>query len=128
MKLSFRSLAVLSALVFFALALVWMFAPNVLLSSWGVAFSPAVGLMSRRAAALYAGIAVMLFSARNTEPSPARSALVTGFVVACLTLAALGVFELATGHAGRGIAGALPIEIALSLGFASVSRTGKTRF
>lgn len=53
MKLSFRSLAILSALVFFALALVWMFAPNILLSSWDVAFSYPVGLMSRRTAALY---------------------------------------------------------------------------
>jgi hypothetical protein len=41
--------------------------------------------------------------------------LVAGFVVACLTLAALGVFELTTGHANRGISGAAVIEVALSL-------------
>jgi hypothetical protein len=115
MKLTFQSLAILSALVFFSLALIWMFAANVMLSRWGVDFSYSVGLMARRGAALYAGIGVMLFSARNAGPSPARSALVTGFVVACLILATLGVFELATGHAGFGISVAVLIEIALTL-------------
>ena len=127
MKLSFRSLAILSAILFFALALVWMLAPNVALSSWGVAFSPSAGLMSRRTAALYAGLAVMLFSARNSQPSPARSAMVAGLVVACLTLAALGGFELITGHAGRGIVGAVIIEVAFLLAFVSVSHAREIR-
>src|SRR5713101_2552501 len=124
MKLTFRSLAILSALVFFSLALTWMFAPNVMLSRWGVDFSYSVGLMARRGA-LYAGIGVMLFSARNAGPSPARSALVTGFVVACLILATLGVFELATGHAGFGISVAVLIEIALTLASLHVARADK---
>ena len=98
-----------------------MFAPNTILSSWGVAFSSPVGLVSRRAGALYVGIAVMLFRARNAEPSPARSALVSGFVVACLTLAALGAYELVTGHASRNIAGAVFIEAAFALAFVLVS-------
>ena len=125
MKLTFRSLAILSALVFFSLALTWMFAPNVMLSHWGVDFSYSAGLMARRGAALYAGIGVMLFSARNAGPSPARSALVTGFVVACLILATLGVFELATGHAGFGISVAVLIEIALTLASLYVARAYK---
>jgi hypothetical protein len=126
MKFNFRSVAIPSAFVFFLLALIWMFAPNAVLSSWGVAFSDSVGLMSRRAAALYAGIGVMFFSARNAEPSAARSALVTGFVVACLILAVLGVSELATGHAGLGISVAVLIEVALTLAFLYVARASKT--
>jgi hypothetical protein len=122
MKLNFRSLAILSALIFFALALAWMLAPDHLLSSWGVEFSSSVGLVGRRMAALYAGIGVMFFTARNAEPSSVRSALVTGFVVACLILAVLGVFELATGHAGIGILAAVLIEIALTLAFLYVAR------
>ena len=125
MKLTFRSLAILSAFVFFSLALAWMFAPKVMLSRWGIDFSYPVGLMARRGAALYAGIGVMLFSARNAGPSPARSALVTGFVVACSILAALGVFELATGHAGFGISVAVLIEIALTLASLYVARLNK---
>ena len=125
MKLNFRSLAILSALVFFSLALTWMFAPNLALSVWDVEFSYPVGLISRRSAALYAGVGVMFFSARNAEPSSARSALVTGTVVACLTLATLGVYELTTGHAGRGISVAVLIEVAFSSAFLYVARAGK---
>jgi hypothetical protein len=50
MKLTFRSLAIQSALVFFSLALTWMFAPNLMLSRWSVDFSYSVGLMARRGA------------------------------------------------------------------------------
>lgn len=126
MKLDFRSLAILSALVFFSLALTWMFAPHLLLANWGVEFSSPVGLVGRRGAALYAGIGVMFFSARNAEPSLARSALVKGFVAACLILAALGIFELATVHANFGILTAVFIEVAFVLTFLYVNRTDTT--
>ena len=122
MKLNFRNLAILTSFVFFALALTWMFAPNLLLSNWGVEFSSPVELVGRRGAALYAGIGVMFFSARNAEPSPARSALVAGLVVACLTLAALGVFELEAGHASPGILAVVFIEVTLMLAFLYVGR------
>lgn len=117
MNLDFRRLSLLSALVFFSLALTWTIAPNLLLANWGVEFSSPVGLVGRRGAALYAGMGVMFFSARNAEPSPARSALLGGAVVACLVLAVLGVCELATGHAEVGILAAVFIEIALALAF-----------
>lgn len=123
MKLNFRNLAILTSSIFFALAFTWMLAPDLLLSNWGVEFSSEVGLMSRRAAALYAGIGVMFFSARNAAPSPARLALLKGAAVACLMLAALGIFELATSHARVGILGAVAIEIGLLLAFLHVART-----
>jgi hypothetical protein len=120
MKLNFRTLAILTSFVFFSLAITWMLAPNLLLSNWGVEPSSPVGLVGRRGAALYAGLGVMFFSARNAEPSPARSALLGGAVVTCLVLAALGVFEFATGHAEVGILTAVFIEIALVLAFLTV--------
>ncbi|WP_109016627.1 hypothetical protein [Novimethylophilus kurashikiensis] len=122
MKLNFRNLAILTSFIFFALALIWMFAPNLLLSNWGVELSSSVELVGRRGAALYAGISVMFFSARNAEASPARSALVAGFVAACLTLAALGFFDLMAGHASHGILAAVFIEVTLALAFLYVGR------
>jgi hypothetical protein len=122
MKLDFRSLAILTALVFFSLAPTWMLAPNLLLSNWGVEFSSPIGLVGRRGAALYAGIGAMFFSARNAEPSSSRSAMVAGLVVACLTLAALGVFELVAGHATRGILAAVFFEVAFTLAFLYIER------
>jgi hypothetical protein len=102
MNVNFRNLAILAALVFFALGFAWMLAPNFFPSRWGVEFSYPVGLIGRRGAALYVGIGFMFFSARNAEPSSARSALVKGLIVACLTLAGLGVFEFLTSHARSG--------------------------
>jgi hypothetical protein len=126
MKINFRNLAILSALVCLALAITWMFAPNLLLSMWGVEFSYPVGFVGRRCAALYAAIGMMFFAARNAEPSTARSALSTGFVFGCLALATLGTFELVTGHAGLGILSAVLVEVGLALAFLYVLRTEPT--
>jgi hypothetical protein len=117
MSLTFRPLATLTSLLFFGIAATWMFAPDSMLATWDVALSYPVELVGRRAAALYAGIGVMFFLARSTAPSPARSALAAGMVTACLLLAALGVFELVTGHAGAGILTAVLLEVALALAF-----------
>lgn len=125
MKLHFRTLAILTALLFFALALTWMFAPNLVLSSWGVEISYPVELIGRRAAALYAGVGVMFFLARNAEPSVARSALIRGIQLSGLILAALGAFEFVTGHAERGILVAVLVEIALVLAFSCVECSKK---
>lgn len=126
MKLNFRSLATLSGLFFFALALVWLLAPDLVLSDWGVEFSASVGLLGRRAAALYAGFAVMLVSARNAEPSTTRSALIKGVAAACLMLAALGLYELWAGHVTGKILIAVGIEVAFTLAFLSVSADNRT--
>lgn len=113
MKLSFRSLAILAAFISFGLAIAWLWMPGIFLSSWGVSFSYPVGLVGRRGGALFAGLGVMFFIARNAEPSVARAALVMGFMTACFGLAVLGVFELATGHAGLGILPSILVETAL---------------
>ena len=126
MNISFRRVAILSALIFFALALTWMLAPGVLLSSWGVDLTSQAGLVGRRGAPLYAGIGVMFLSARNAEPSPARSALLSGAVVTCLLLAVLGTSELVNGHAGPGILVAVAIEIVLAMAFLHVAITRKS--
>ncbi len=120
--MNFKTLAILSGLLCFSLAAIWLFAPNILLSTWGVDFSYSVGLVGRRGAALYAGIGVMFFCAKNSEHSLARSAIISGIVVAFLALAALGTFELATVHATPGILSAVLVEVALAVAFLRVAR------
>lgn len=115
MKLSFRHLAILIALLFSALSFIWMFAPQRLLLEWGIALTPSAKLIGRRAAAIYAGLAAMFWFARDTAPSPARSAMTIGLAVACGLLALLGLFELATCHAKPGIWIAVAIEVSLML-------------
>ncbi|WOB49676.1 hypothetical protein NYR97_21270 [Xanthomonas hydrangeae] len=120
---AFRSLATLSALLFFALGAAWLLVPATMLANWGVAFdSNALGLVGRRAAPLYAAIGVMLVLVRNAPPSPGRRAVIAGFVTACLLLAMLGVAEWAAGHVNAGIFAAVAIEVGFSLAFLLVTR------
>lgn len=125
--MNFKNLATVSAFICFALALIWTLVPNVLLAMWGIDFSYSAGLVGRRGAALFAAIGIMFFTARNAEPSSARSALVSGFVFCCFALAALGTFELSSGHAGLGILSAILVEVALALAFIFVARNESTK-
>jgi len=115
MKISFRPVAILTAVLFLALALTWMFAPQPLLERWGLVSAPTVELLGRRAAALYAGIAAMFWLARNATASPSRTAMGTGLALACFILAALGIFELVAHHVTTGILTAVSIEVALGV-------------
>ena len=54
MTLNFKILAVLSAGLCFVLASIWLFAPKILLTVWGVPYSESVGLVARRGAAYLA--------------------------------------------------------------------------
>jgi hypothetical protein len=94
-----------------------------MLANWDIGTSPSAELRARRGAALYAGLSVMVFMARGAAPSPTRSALVAGLVTACALLAALGIGELASGHAGRGILVAVVLEIVFVLAFVFVRET-----
>lgn len=49
--MTFRHLALLSSVLLFGLGAVWMFAPELMLTQWGVQYSDGAGLVSRRAAA-----------------------------------------------------------------------------
>ena len=113
--LSFYRLAVFSSILFVVLAIILMFAPAQMLTGWGVELTDSVGLLARRIAALYTGIAVMYFLARNAEHSTTRSALIYGTITACLILAALGAYEFSVGHVSIGILPAVVIEIALAI-------------
>ncbi|ALQ03920.1 hypothetical protein [Pseudomonas brassicacearum] len=112
---AFRYLATFSALLFFVLAAIWLFAPAALLANWGVVFDGGVtGLVGRRAAPLYAGIGVALLLARNAPPSPGRTGVVAGFVTTC---SLLGLVEWAMGNVESGILPAVLVEVALALVF-----------
>lgn len=99
-----------------------MFTPAQMLTSWGVELTTSTGLVARRVAALYIGIAVMFFIARNAEHSTTRTALINGIITSGMLLALLGVYELATGHATSGILSAVFIEFSLVLAFIYVGK------
>jgi hypothetical protein len=120
MQLQFRSVATATALIFSILAFALMFAPHRVVADWGLDVTLSVEVVCRRAAALFAGIAVMLFSARDAEPSVARSAMIKGIVAFCTLLASLGLFELNAGNVTPAILIPIFIEVALVLAFVAV--------
>ena len=120
---SFRILAWITSLLFLALAGSWMFAPAFSLRQWGIQSNAIADLVSRRIAALYTGIAVMFFFARNTPPSQARRALVLGLVLACLILAALALFEIYAGRAQLPILVVAAVEVSLAAAFLLFDRS-----
>ena len=124
MRLSFRGLAVIASGVCILLAAVWLAVPQLLLSLWQVDAVPPALLAARRGGALFLGLGLMLWLARNAGPSPARSAIAAGLSLSCGALAILGALEFALGHAGAGIWLAIAVEAALGMGFYSVRRAG----
>jgi hypothetical protein len=76
--------------------------------------------MARRGAALFLGLAVMLWLARNSDSSPIRHAMAVGFSASCASLAALGMYDFVAGHAGNGILAAATVESILAVTFALV--------
>ena len=127
MQLSFRHLATFTALLCFALALVWGLRPDLLLWLWSVEYSSATGLVARRNAALFLAIGIMFYRARRTVPSATRRAMTTGFVTGCFVLAILGISEWINGHAGPGILLAVITETALGLAFIQARRSSLTQ-
>lgn len=115
--MTFRHLTILSSVLLFGLSAVWMYSPELMLTQWGVQYSDGAGLVSRRAAAFYAGIALMLMLARNAEPSKARFAVATGVSLACLILATLGILEWQSGSATAEILVAVCLESVLAVAF-----------
>lgn len=72
---------------------------------------------------MFAEAGVMVFRLRHAAPSPVRSAVATGLIVACSLFALLGITELVLGHAGPGILLAVVVEIVLTLGFWLANRS-----
>ena len=127
MLLSFRTLATFTALLCFALALIWGLRPDLLLWVWSVEYSSGTGLVSRRNAALFLGIGIMFWRARHAPPSDIRRAMTSGFAVGCLVLAVLGFSEWINGNAGPGILLAVATETVLGLAFIQAHRSSVVR-
>ncbi|MDQ0654577.1 hypothetical protein [Pseudomonas cedrina] len=127
MQLRFKTLALLTAWLCFALALTWGVRPEWMLWLWSVEYSSATGLVARRNAALLLAIGVMFYRARHAPPSATRRAMTGGFIVGCLILAVLGFGEWINGNAGPGILLAMATETVLGLAFIQAHRSSVTQ-
>ena len=123
--MSFRIIAVITAIVTFVLGTGYLFAGALLVGRWQIEPTESVLLLGRRIGALYLGLSVMYFLARSAPVSLTRTALSAGTAVALSLLVLLGVYELTAGHVGTGILVSVVIEFLLALGYIRILYTDK---
>jgi hypothetical protein len=115
--MSFRTIAVISAIVTLVLGLGYLFAGAFMVARWQIQPTDSVLLLGRRIGGVYLGLSVMFFLARSAPVSLTRTALSAGTAVAVSSLALLGVYELTAAHAGPGILVSVALESLLALGY-----------
>lgn len=118
--MSFKTLAVITAVVTFALAVGYLFAGALLVGRWGIEATESVLLLGRRMGALYLGLAVIFYLARSVPASAARTALCAGAAVTTSLLAVLGIYERSVGHAGPAILASVALELLLAVGYIGI--------
>ena len=115
--MSFRAIAIITAIVSLVLGAGYLFAGALLIGRWQIEPTNSVLLFVRRMGALYLGLSIMFFLARSAPVSVARTALSAGTAVACSLLALLGVYELSAGRVGPAILPSVVVEGLLALGY-----------
>ena len=115
--MSFRTLAVIVALVTLALGAGYLFAGSLMMARWQLETSATAALLCRRIGAVYLGLSVVFYFARSVPASDGRTGLCVGGAVMCVLLGVLGLYELGAGHAGRGILMSAALEILLAAAF-----------
>jgi hypothetical protein len=111
----FKSIAVVTSIIAFALGVGYILAGELVVGRWQIRVSGDVLLMGRRIGALYLGLSTMFFLARSAAASEARTALVCGTGIALSLLVLLGIYELMLGHVGAGILASMAVEAFLAV-------------
>lgn len=118
----FRIAAVITSVIFVALCVILLVAGRAYVTTYGVAPSEGATFLARRAAPLFAGLAVMLWLLRDLPVGTARDGLCYGLAVIWFGIAATGVYEFSTGQAGPAILIAAAAEVIGGLVFLVLRR------
>ncbi len=118
--MNFRTIAVITAVIGFALGAAYLLAGNLVVARWQIEPTDGTLLLGRRIGALYLGLALMYFLARSAPVSVARTALSAGTALALAVLALLGIYEFAAGRVGPGILVSAGLEFLLAFAYAGV--------
>lgn len=113
MKTLFMAAACLTLL----LGVGWLFFPQGMLSSWGVAGDALTVYLARRYGGLLFGYAAILWLSRASASSPARTAILAGGVVVTVIMTVVSLLGALTGVVGSMIWSAVAIEALLAASF-----------
>jgi hypothetical protein len=109
-SLSFTLIARLGAFVALLLFLTFAFLPVIPFTMLGVAMTGEGLLIARRMAALFLGISLILFLARDAENSDLRRRVCAGLSASMAALVLFGLYDFMNGSVGYGIWIAVTVE------------------
>jgi hypothetical protein len=117
--LTFPRIARFAALIAFVLFVTFAFIPVIPFTMLGVDMVPEGLLMARRMSALFLGISLLLWLARDAENLPLRRSVCAALSASMAALALFGLWDFIQGSVGYGIWIAVTVEtfFAASLGY-----------
>ena len=118
----FRVAATMAAALSAALFLFLLIAPATFVELYGASGDAGAEFMGRRAAPIFAGLAIVFWLGRNADDSPLRRAVSLGSAIIFSGVALTGVWAFADGSAGWVILASAAAELSLGVLFALASR------
>lgn len=115
--MTFRTIAIITAIVTLLLGVGYLFFGGTVVGRWQVEPTENILLLGRRMGALYLGLSVIFFLARSAPPSSVRTALAVGAAVVTTLLVVLGIYEFGAGRVGSGIFASIAIEALLAFAY-----------
>ncbi len=106
----YKIVSLFTSALFLYLFFVALFDPASFFMDVGVEAGEAAYFIARRASMFMLGITVLLFSARNLQPSSARQSIIGATAVTMSGLAIMGMYEFVRGFVDEGIFMAIIIE------------------
>ncbi len=94
--------------------------PDFIFFIFGIEGGEAARLLSRRAAMLFLGLAILSYFGRNAEHSIMRQAVCLGMAASMFGLALTGTYEFVRGYAGGGILLAVVAEIGFGAAYVRI--------
>jgi len=118
----FKAMCLISTLVAATLFVALSIAPGLIYGLFEVTPHETANFIGRRAAMLFAGMAVLGFLGASARSEEARMIVGLSIAVAMFGLGLIGLYEFARGFAGAGILLAVGGEFAICIGFLAALR------
>jgi len=118
--IKFRVLSLITSVIAIILFISLLFVPEPIFMLFEIDGNESAYFISRRAAMLFLGFAVISYFSRNAQNTNTRQSILLGLTLSMFGLAILGTFEFVRGFAGIGIFLAIGTEVFLAVSYGSI--------
>lgn len=122
---NFKNVSLAATALSGVLFVILLLAPELIFFIFSIEGSEAAKLLSRRAAMLFLGLAIITYLGRDAVHSALRQAVCVGMAATMFGLALTGTYEFARGYAGFGILLAVIAEIGFGVAFTRIWLAGR---